>query len=302
MRVGGCERRRGLTRLDVVILVLIVLTGAGLLFALLPGARESSDRVQCAYNLKQLGAAFIRYNGRHHFLPASRIDDRYATWAVQIGPDLSPRGDNLLRAWDEQKPYAAQTDAARQTQVPQFYCPARRQPPQLSKSGDNGPDGAPLPGALGDYACASGNDAADNTWAGPKANGPIIVGEVRKRDGNLVLEWRGRTRLEDLGDQKGYKILVGDKHVPLGQFGTAEAGDGSLYNGGNPQCSARVAGVGHGLAATPDSPFLLNFGSYHQGGVCQFAAADGALKTFTPDVAEAVLATFADRFAPPEKK
>ena len=300
MRVGGGERRRGLTRLDVVVSVLVLLTGLGLLFALLPRARETSDRVQCAYNLKQLGAAILRFSGRRHFLPASRIDDRYATWAVQLGPDLSLKGDNPLRAWDEQKPYAAQTDAARQTQVPQFYCPARRQPPQLSKSGDTAPDGSLLPGALGDYACASGTGADAHPWDSPKADGPLIVGAVVKRDGDLVLDWRGRTRLADLGDNKSYKIFVGDKHVPLEQFGAAEAGDASLYNGGNPRCSARVAGPRHGLAPAPGSAFNLNFGSYHVGAVCQFVTADGALKTFTPEVEGAVLARFADRFTPAE--
>jgi hypothetical protein len=301
MRVAECQRRRGLGRIDLLVIVVIALVLVGILFSLLFQGREASDQVQCKFNLQQIGGAIIRFH-EPRFLPASRIDDGYATWAVQIAAYLSLKGDNPLRAWDEQKPYAEQTDDARQVQIPQYYCPARRRPDQLSSAGDDGPDGKLLPGALGDYACASGNGDPKRPWTGPEANGTIIIGQVLKRNGNLILEWRGRTRLQDLGDNKAYKILVGDKHVPLGRFGQAAAGDGSLYNGANAGNSARIAGPGYGLAASPESPFNSNFGSYHQGGVCQFLTADGAVKTFTPSVAEAVLGRFTDRHAPPENK
>jgi hypothetical protein len=305
MRVQGCQRRRGLSRIDVLVIVVIGVILLGILLTLLPRLREGSYEVQCKFNLQQIGGAIARFHDRQRFLPASRIDDGYATWAVQIGADLSVKGDNLLRAWDEQKPYAAQADAARQVQVPQYYCPARRRPDQLSTAGDDGPDGKLLPGALGDYACAAGNSLKPHPWDGPEANGTILLGQVLKRKENLVLEWRGRTRLEDLGDNKAYKILLGDKHVPLGKFGQAAAGDGSLYNGAsiaNVISAARVAGPGYGLAASPEAPFNSNFGSYHQGGVCQFLMADGAIKTFTPSVDETVLGRFTDRQARPEKK
>jgi hypothetical protein len=302
MRVRGCQRRRGLTKSELLVLVVIAFVLLGILFSLLPQAREGSDQVQCKFNLQQLGGAIVRFHDRKHFLPASRIDNGYATWAVQIGADLSVKGDNLLRAWDEQKPYAEQTEAARQVQVPQYYCPARRRPPQLSTAGDEGPDGKLLPGALGDYACASGNGDAAHPWAGPEANGTLIIGHVLKREQNLVLEWRGRTRLEDLGDNKAYKIFLGDKHVPMSKMGQAAAGDGSLYNGAHAASSARIAGRGYGLAPSQEAPFNFNFGSYHLGGVCQFLMADGAVKTFTPDVDETVLGRFADRHVPPEKK
>jgi hypothetical protein len=302
MRLPGSERRRGLTKIEVGILAVILLTGLGLLLALLPRARESSDLIQCKYHLKQIGAAMIRFDGRWRFLPASRIDDGYATWAVLLGPDLAPRADNPLKAWDLQKPYAAQTAEARKTIVPQYYCPARPRESRESTAGDLGPDDQLLPGAVGDYGCASGNGDPAHSWDGPRANGPLIVGEVRRRDKDLVLDWRGRTTLADLGENKAYKILAGDKHVPLGKLGDAAAGDGSLYNGGNPKCSARVAGPGYGLARSPEAPFNLNFGSWHLNGVCQFAMADGSVQAFTPDVDDLLLGRMTDRHAPPEKK
>ena len=302
MRQRCDPHRRGLTRIDLLVIIVLVLTGLGIVLTALLRARESSDRVQCMYNLQQIGAAVVRFDERKHFLPASRIADHYATWAVQIGPYLSRKGDNLFKAWDEQKPYAAQTDTARQIQIPQYYCPARRRPGELSKSGDLGPNDQLLPGALGDYGCAAGNNLKPQPWDGSAANGSILLGEVRKRADDRILAWRGRVRFKDLAGQRAYKILMGDKHVPLGKFGEATAGDGCIYNGGNPQSSARVGGPGFGLAPSPESTFNHNFGSYHDKGICQFLMADGAVKAFTPDLSEAVLGQMIDRHAPAENK
>jgi hypothetical protein len=281
---------------DLVVGLVIVVTVAGLVLVLILRARESSDRLQCAANLKRLGEAVHGVHEQKRFLPPSRIAPRHATWAVLLSPYLSAQSPDPLKDWDLRKPYTAQEEQARQAQLVVFYCPARHRFPQL------GPGADQLLGALGDYACVSGNGDKAHPWDGPDANGPIILG-ISKLDprGDLVLEWRGRVTLADLGDNKSYKLLLGDKHVPLGQYGQAAAGDGPLYDGTDPRNAARVAGFGHGIAASPPDPFRLNFGSSHEGAVCQFIKADVSLQVFTPDVAEAVLSRMADRHAPPEK-
>src|SRR5438132_10523381 len=88
MRPSRCECRRGLTRTDLLVIVVLLLTGLGLFLAALPRMHQSSDRVQCAFNLKQIGDGVHRFHERKKFLPAARIDDGYATWAVQIAPDV----------------------------------------------------------------------------------------------------------------------------------------------------------------------------------------------------------------------
>ncbi len=289
MRVDGWKCRCGLTRLDLIVVLGIVFTLAGLLFTLLPRAHQSSDRVRCAFNLKQIGDAVQSFQARKNFLPAARIGDGYATWAVQVAPDLRSTHPDPLKAWDIQKPYAAQPAAIRQVQVTLFYCPGRRRPPQVSTEGDTAADGSLLPGALGDYACAAGDGDPAHPWDGPDANGPIILGEVLRREKDRVLEWRSRTTLKDLKGKESYTILIGDKHVPLGRFGEAKAGDGSLYNGANAASGSRVGGPGHRLAPAPDAPFNRNFGSYHPGAVCQFLMADNSVRPFTPALDGAVL-------------
>jgi prepilin-type processing-associated H-X9-DG protein len=302
MRPSPYECRRGLTRTDLLVIVVLLLTGLGLFLAALPRMHQDSDRVQCAFNLKQIGEAVYGFYGQTKTLPAARIDDGYATWAVQIAPHLFQKQPGPLQKWDMQKPYASQSAEVRETQVSIYYCPARRHPPQNSIAGDTGPDGNLLPGALGDYACAAGDGAKAHPWDSEAANGPIIIGEVLPpREPGRVLHWRSRTSLDDLANGKSNTILIGDKHVPLGRFGHAVVGDGSLYNGANPASYSRVGGPGFGLAKAPDAEFNRNFGSYHKGGLCNFLMADNSVRPILPDIDDAVLGRLVNRF-PAEKK
>src|SRR5262249_30378905 len=114
MRRGRREGRRGLTKVDLVVVLVLALTAGGLVRVTTLRARESSDRVQCAKPWKGLGEAVLEHDKLKRYLPASRIDARHATWAVLLAPYLSKKGPNPLRDWDLQKPYAAQTDQARQ--------------------------------------------------------------------------------------------------------------------------------------------------------------------------------------------
>src|SRR5947209_15237781 len=117
-----CECRRGLTRGDLLVVALVLLTALGILLALIPRARESSDRVQCAFHLKQLGDAVRRFHDRTKTLPPARVADPYATWAVLLAADLKEKQPNPLEGWDLQKRYYAQPAAARETQVAVYYC------------------------------------------------------------------------------------------------------------------------------------------------------------------------------------
>jgi Protein of unknown function (DUF1559) len=296
-RVGG-KPRRGLTVTEVVVVVVLLIVVVGVLLTAIPRLRESAHREQCANNLKQLGEAVRRFRDAEGFLPAARIADRYATWAVQIAPYLNLAETNGLRAWDLRKSYYLQPDEVRAAQVLRFYCPSRRRPPQLSVSGDVPDNGQPaaqdFPGALGDYGCCSGDGSPAHPWTTAEANGAIILGEVLERADDLVLKWRNRTDYPSLRRGESHTILLGEKHVPWGHFGEAQRGDGSLYNGDHPASEARVGGPGHGLAPAPDAPFKDNFGSYHPG-ICQFLMADGSVKALANSIQEDVLGRLATR-------
>jgi len=268
-------------------------------------SRERAKLAECAYHLKTLGEAIYFFEGTpenlknarltprpggpasRQFLPAARIAEGYGTWAVQLGPYLFP--DDPATAWDEQKSYFDQSAEAREKTAAEFFCPARVRDFWVSRAGDIRPGQTDnLPGALGDYACVSGNGDPNHLWTSAEANGPIILGEVLEKRGDLITRWRSRTSLASLQRGVSYTLLLGDKHVPLGEYGQAAAGDGSIYNGQNPASFARIGGPGYGLSPSPESPFNDNFGSWHPG-VCQFLYADISVHTLANNVSEKVL-------------
>jgi prepilin-type processing-associated H-X9-DG protein len=81
---------------------------------------------------------------------------------------------------------------------------------------------------------------------------------------------------------ESYTILLGEKHVPAGDLGKAQFGDGSIYNGDNTASFARLVDIDHPLAQGPADTFKLNFGSWHAG-VCQFVMADGSVRVISND-------------------
>jgi hypothetical protein len=152
--------------------------------------------------------------------------------------------------------------------MPLYFCPARHRTTALGADG-----------ALGDYAAVAGNGDPTHPWTGASANGPLILGDVLKQDGDLLASWRGRVSFNSLKRGLSYTLLVGEKHVPLDHHGAVEHGDGSLYDGRHPASFARVAGRGYPLALSPAAPMQDNFGSAHVG-ICQCLVADGSVRTF----------------------
>jgi len=145
----------------------------------------------------------------------------------------------------------------------------------------------------------AGSGDRAHPWDGSDADGAIVLGEVLQKEGDQIVRWRGRTGLPAIQAARGLSVtlLFGEKHVPTSGLGRAEAGDASLYDGQNPAGSARVAGPGHGLAASAADAFNNNFGSAHSG-VCQFLYADGSVRPLAVGIDETVLGELARRRQP----
>jgi hypothetical protein len=294
------RRRGGWTRVEVLVVAFLGLLAAGLVVIFLQHSRTPSQRVECAMHLERLGTAVRLYHDTHKSLPASCIAPGYATWAVQIAPYLPRDGGKALQAWDEHLPYHAQSAEARQAQVWVYYCPARRPPGQLSVSGDTGPDGKHLPGALGDYGCTPASQGGLATWMTPEADGALIVGQVLDKHGERIDRWKSLTDLGQLQRGEQYTLLFGERHVAEEGFGTTAWGDGSLYNGSQPASFARLADAEHPLAASATEPYRVNFGSWHPG-VCQFLMADKSLRTFNTDTPATMLQALIPRRLPAQQ-
>jgi prepilin-type N-terminal cleavage/methylation domain-containing protein len=161
-----CNRgreRTGFSLVELLVVMAIIALLAGLLLPAVQKAREAANRVTCANNLKQIGLAIQQYHLNNGFLPAGCACTSGASWAVLILPYLEQ--GNLYYEWDLTKTYYLQSDLARQTPVPTYFCPTRRTPstaPKLSIAGDTPCDGGPLtgiefPGAMADYASCMGS-------------------------------------------------------------------------------------------------------------------------------------------------
>lgn len=296
MKLTTRQKRAGATRIGIVVIVLMVLVIAGVFLAFLRRAWERSYRVTCMNNLRVLGDGVFAFQEEHKFLPASCIDKKYATWAVQIVPYIESFKDTELAKWKMPRTYYAQPEDVRTAQLRIFYCPARRPPGHVSTSGDvpsDEKDGKNFAGALGDYAACSGSGGE---WKTADANGAIIIGNVLKKEDDRIVNWVSRTRLTDesLPRGKQYTILIGEKHVPQNGWGQVASGDGSLYNGDYFGSFARIGGPGHTIAPTITSPYNENFGSYHAG-ICYFLYADGNVQGHSTSMSASVLGRLTNR-------
>jgi prepilin-type processing-associated H-X9-DG protein len=303
----------------VVIAIIAVLIG--LLLPAVQKVREAAQRTACQNNLKQLGLAFHNYHDATGFLPPVRVHGGpgYLTWAVLVMPYMEQQ--SLYNLWDTKRGYAAtaQPVAARQGEVKSYFCPSRRGPGEgFSREEDwyvTDKEVPPEPkpaealqrrfsaagnpsGAVGDYAACVGdmrgnaNNPNAQAWFNTNSNGMIIIGTATPApntngDPNTAVTFKSNTNLPGTPDGTSNTFMIGEKHVPVGMFGRAKVGDGSIYNGSWTCFSGRIAGIEDPLAQGPgdispsagivDGIYARKFGSYHSG-VCQFAFGDGSVR------------------------
>jgi len=92
-------------------------------------------------------------------------------------------------------------------------------------------------------------------------------------------------------------LLVGEKHIIQGQFGTGWL-DSSIYNGNYTTPTTRSAGPDYPLAKSPrDREFSGQqavFGSWHHG-ICQFVFCDGSVRSLPVDIDPNTLGLLANK-------
>jgi len=297
----------------------VVIAISGVLIALLLPAvqkvREAANRTTCGNNLKQIGLAIHNYHDIYEAIPPSRLDKSGGVaWTVLLLPYLEQ--DNFYRQWDVHRWYYnqgaddAEGDQIRQTQVKLYYCPARRQPPMVSLSGDRPDDPwfgsrSHYPGALGDYAACEGDDIWNGEEIGLGGDGAMVLAthltySVTKSP-KVMATWRSQTRFANITDGLANTIFVGEKHVQLGKFGMNKGadqlptdGDSSIYNGDDPWVISRAAGPNNLLAKSPNEVFNFQFGSYHPA-VCQFLLGDGSVRGVSVSTNGTILSLLARR-------
>ena len=314
------QTRRGLTLVELLVVIAIIVVLIALLMPAVQGAREAARRVQCGNNLKQYGVATAHFESSRGYLPPARVldpvirkDDFTATWIVFLLPFIELRAEAEL--WDMSRPYYNQSLAARTAHGPLFFCPSRRGP-MVSMQGDSlNPQAAPsanVPGTLGDYAgvCGDFGGVTLLPQRRPCCYGfEGTLGEPNASKGVIVTAWgvggrgadklRGVLTIAHIKDGTSNTLMIGEKHVNPDGFGHRflngiAYNDGAIMNGDHNSYYA-PAGPGFGLARGPHEPAGVHrFGSSHPG-VCQFVFADGSVHAFPVTISETVLQQLANR-------
>ena len=270
-------RRTGLTQLEVLVVLAILGTLAGLLLPAVVLTRRAADRLRCTNNLKQIGLALHNYHDATGSFPPGLATDsyRYLTWMGRL------------------LPYTEQNDLWQQAQSAYGVTPM---PWQAPHPGDR---------ALALYACPAdprmllAPPTVDVYWlAGGATLQPITVRvgltsylgvsgtDLRSRDG---LFYPGSNiRLKDVTDGASQTLLVGER-PPSGdlQYGWWYAGQGQKLTGSaDVVLGAREVNVI--LPGCPPGPYafgpdrienpcaMFHFWSMHSGGA-NFLLADASV-------------------------
>lgn len=299
--------RSGFTLVELLVVIAIIGILVALLLPAIQAAREAARRSQCLNNLKQIGLAVHLYHDAMKKLPPSRMPCWHGTWASAIWPYLEEGA--IAQKWDPVLGYYEQPLDNLTTQVPSYYCPTRRAPPQLSVDGDTRGSTPHRPGALSDYAVNigdgikyqgdSGNTgSADGessvaSGADPRKiyNGPFLAGlgdcigfDPKKRLNGTI---RSQTSFKQIVDGLSKTVFLGEKHLPQTQngeetFGKKKYYDNSVYNADYHRALARYGSIDAPLAQSLTEPVAgeshTNFGGWHNG-TCNFVFGDASTRT-----------------------
>jgi prepilin-type N-terminal cleavage/methylation domain-containing protein len=270
--------RRAFTLIELLVVISIISVLIGMLLPAVQKAREAAARISCANNLKQIGLAMHNYAGDFERFPPSRLGEGLATWAVIILPYMEQ--GNLYNQWNIGLPYFQQNNIARMSPVKSYFCPSRRSandPPTVSISGDfpinTGGTATNIPGALADYAVVIDPSGTDE----PSITTPNLSGSFQIGYGYSLLSFT---------DGLSNTLLVGDKHVPIGDNGVGWW-DCSSYDGEYIQCSSRAASIPYPLTVNPQDTGW-KFGSRHTSHV-MFLFGDGGVRAIPATINPAIL-------------
>ena len=166
------------TMIELLVVITIIGILVGLLLPAVQATRESARQTHCINNLKQIGLAVQNFESQRKELPPSRNYDHFTSWAFLILPQMESLA--LPDEWDDRLKYYYQSDKARLTRVPHYYCPSRRDGGVISTAGDDilSPfeQSQHVPGTVADYASSAGHGPS-GVWNWISSTGVFIIGD-----------------------------------------------------------------------------------------------------------------------------
>jgi prepilin-type N-terminal cleavage/methylation domain-containing protein len=125
----ACERQRGFTLVELLVVVAIIGILIALLLPAVQAARESARRIECSNHLKQIGLAMVNYHDVRKVFPYATpwdqvgANDTGGTWAAMILPYMEQEA--LYKQFDFTKLMTDPANAAAvKTVVKAYLCPS----------------------------------------------------------------------------------------------------------------------------------------------------------------------------------
>jgi len=310
-QIHGPSVIRGLSLIELMVVVAVVALLVALLLPAVQQAREAARRTECKNNLKQLGLAIHNYESVHSHLPPHNGGTDYS-----FGGDASNEGNlsgivMLLPHLDEASLWNAIVSAPNQGGYPGLItfphppsslslllCPSSSPPPRFTDNGLGGPSRS-YHFSLGDWC---GVFPGVDPVLGAPADGAFPRGPFSPNSGE-TRRWR------DIRDGLSNTILMGEKALfqdsneirgNVSLEGTATPGEcrslfpDAIYLGSvNRLGNGRLWATGWNLsiytvttAMPPNSPsckYFTNVTSRHPGGA-QVLMADGAVRFISESI------------------
>jgi prepilin-type N-terminal cleavage/methylation domain-containing protein/prepilin-type processing-associated H-X9-DG protein len=313
----GVAPRFGFTLVELLVVIAIIGVLVALLLPAVQAARESARRAQCINNLKQIALALHNHHDAKKSFPGGAVvtaNNHYLAnkmpWSVAILPYIE--GSNLSQLWDDSVTAVSPglnsgNDTVRKTSVPTYVCPSSRITSDLllQPLHDGGVGITYAPGA---YVGVSGKslgyrgECADGCgnwdWGVPDYQELITKGH---------LNWRGilsvthgplrRVNLKQVSDGSSKTLIVGERHLPSEpRYAALWAAPLGAYVLGSMMPSPWMLQVTETADCEREYPSFhctRGFGSYHAGGVLNFAYGDGSVRGLNSEINMTVLMSLA---------
>jgi prepilin-type N-terminal cleavage/methylation domain-containing protein len=238
--------RRGLTLVELLVVVVIVALLVGLLLPAVQGVRESARRLQCTNNLAEIGKACEHYVFSMGRLPPGAHMSHGITWYIELLPQLG----ELSRASQYNRLYTyleGPNGLLWSTRPDNVRCPS-----------DPGPVNIPAIGAVaarfrGNYVCSVGNlgVGGGNPWqasvlasrsngAATIANGGqafVVSGSRGVFPGGLASPPATPDQMDPAAIRDGLSNTIGFSELLLGSDGITQANAFGYDNRGLPYVS-----------------------------------------------------------------